>query len=58
MTKRFMSTDRRGAVASGIAIAVLVGATSLHAQEWPEWRGPARDGQALGLTTPGAGPRR
>ena len=57
MTKRFMSTDRRLAVASGIAIAVIVGAHSLHAQEWPEWRGPARDGQALGLTTPRSWPK-
>jgi outer membrane protein assembly factor BamB len=38
---------------------VLLAASSLvaAAQDWPQWRGPARDGQALGITAPKVWPK-
>jgi len=43
----------RRALVSGV-LAVMAGA--LSGQDWPQWRGPARDGRAKGLTVPAEWP--
>ena len=35
----------------GVA-GILVGATSVFAQDWPQWRGANRDGKVTGFTAP------
>jgi outer membrane protein assembly factor BamB len=40
-----------------ITLFALIATTDLVAQDWPQWRGPARDGQALGLTAPKLWPK-
>jgi outer membrane protein assembly factor BamB len=42
------------AVAAGV---ILVGATSVLAQDWPQWRGPNRDNKAAGFTAPAEWPK-
>jgi outer membrane protein assembly factor BamB len=37
---------------SAILLALLFNVTSLHATDWPQWRGPQRDGQVTGPTWP------
>ncbi|MHB8898990.1 MAG: PQQ-binding-like beta-propeller repeat protein [Thermoguttaceae bacterium] len=37
-------------------LAVFVGATWATAQDWPQWRGPNRDGKAAGFTAPATWP--
>jgi len=46
----------RSSVAVGVGCLVLVGASSVFAQDWPQWRGPNRDGVATGFTAPAAWP--
>jgi outer membrane protein assembly factor BamB len=36
--------------------AVLAGASCMFAQDWPQWRGPNRDGKVSGFTAPQAWP--
>jgi len=43
-------TDRRNVVLVGCV--VLMSATCLCAQDWPQWRGPNRDGKSSGFKTP------
>jgi outer membrane protein assembly factor BamB len=35
-----------------VACGVLAGIPSLFAQDWPQWRGPNRDGKVAGFTAP------
>jgi outer membrane protein assembly factor BamB len=35
-----------------VGCMVLVGASCLFAQDWPQWRGPNRDGKATGFAAP------
>src|SRR5688572_2159663 len=37
-------------------LAVVVSAHLVSAQEWPQWRGPARDGAVAGVNVPAAWP--
>jgi len=52
-------TRPRHLCARAATAAVLLAASSLAAvaQDWPQWRGPTRDGQALGLTAPKLWPK-
>jgi outer membrane protein assembly factor BamB len=36
---------------------VLIGAACVYAQDWPQWRGPNRDGKVSGFTAPAAWPK-
>ena len=35
-----------------VGCVVLIGATRVVAQDWPQWRGPNRDGKVAGFTAP------
>jgi outer membrane protein assembly factor BamB len=37
--------------------ALLTGGVRVSAQDWPQWRGPNRDGKAAGFTAPSAWPK-
>ena len=39
-----------------LGCAVLIGAAHVGAQDWPQWRGPNRDGKVVGFTAPQAWP--
>jgi outer membrane protein assembly factor BamB len=45
--------------ASGVlaGFALLLGAAGARAQDWPQWRGPNRDGKLAGFTAPRAWPK-
>ncbi|OHB66861.1 MAG: hypothetical protein A2V70_05150, partial [Planctomycetes bacterium RBG_13_63_9] len=40
-----------------LGCVVLIGASRLSAQDWPQWRGPNRDGKATGFTAPQTWPQ-
>ena len=44
------STNR--SIAAVLGCLVLIGAGNLLAQDWPQWRGPNRDGKVTGFTAP------
>jgi outer membrane protein assembly factor BamB len=46
-----MKDANRSMVVLGICL-VVVGASSAWAQDWPQWRGPNRDGKVTGFTAP------
>ncbi|MCU0918438.1 MAG: PQQ-binding-like beta-propeller repeat protein [Planctomycetes bacterium] len=46
-----MNNTKRGRTMV-VACAVLIGAASVGAQDWPQWRGANRDGKAAGFTAP------
>ncbi len=50
-----MNAGRLAAIAAGIVI--LVGAGRLFAQDWPQWRGPNRDGKLSGFAAPQSWPK-
>ena len=51
--------NQRGRLHVGAAMLGLVLSTALAvAQDWPQWRGPARTGVAVGFTPPAAWPDR
>ena len=39
-----------------VFVLLFLGATSINAQEWTQWRGPARDGSVTGKNVPAAWP--
>ena len=43
-------------IAPVAASAALLSGTTLLAQDWPQWRGPNRDGKVTGFTAPAAWP--
>jgi len=50
----------RTALSRGIVLAVclaVIGASAAWAQDWPQWRGPNRDGKATGFTAPQTWPQ-
>lgn len=51
MTKAIRAS---GALAS---LALLLSAAGVRAQDWPQWRGPNRDGKLTGFTAPNAWPK-
>jgi outer membrane protein assembly factor BamB len=42
----------------GVLVGLVLCTALLSAQEWPQWRGPARTGAAAGFTAPAAWPDR
>jgi outer membrane protein assembly factor BamB len=40
-----------------VTCVVLIGAGCVFAQDWPQWRGPNRDGKAAGFTAPQTWPK-
>jgi outer membrane protein assembly factor BamB len=46
-----MGTGKRWMIAS-VSCVILVGAVIASAQNWPQWRGPNRDGKVTGFTAP------
>ncbi len=40
-----------------VGCLVLIGASCLFAQDWPQWRGANRDGKATGFTAPATWPK-
>jgi outer membrane protein assembly factor BamB len=48
---------RTACVVLGVGAAHLLPAASALSQEWPQWRGPNRDGVVLGVTVPERWPR-
>jgi len=49
------NTNRSRAVIVGCVM--LIGATCVLAQDWPQWRGPNRDGKVSGFTAPAKWPK-
>ena len=47
---------RRRVVVAVAAIIMMVGASGAWAQDWPQWRGPERDGVAAGFDVPSVWP--
>ncbi len=43
-------------IAVVVACVLLIGAGCVFAQDWPQWRGPNRDGKVSGFTAPGEWP--
>ncbi len=50
-----MSAGRLAAIVAGIVI--LAGAGHVFAQDWPQWRGPDRDGKLSGFVPPQSWPK-
>ncbi len=44
------------AVTTAVCV-VLLGASCLHADDWPQWRGPNRDNKVTGFTAPATWPK-
>ncbi len=40
-----------------VSCAVLISAVAVSGQDWPQWRGPNRDGKATGFTAPETWPK-
>jgi outer membrane protein assembly factor BamB len=40
-----------------VVCVVLIGAAGVFAQDWPQWRGPNRDGKVTGFTAPETWPK-
>jgi outer membrane protein assembly factor BamB len=40
-----------------VAIVILIGASCVFAQDWPQWRGSNRDGKVAGFTAPSDWPK-
>jgi len=51
-----MRTTRSRRMVLAICV-VLVGVSSVWAQDWPQWRGPNRDGKVTGFTAPQTWPQ-
>jgi outer membrane protein assembly factor BamB len=47
--------NRLAAAAAGLVAFISIGSAS--AQDWPQWRGPNRDGKPTGFTAPAAWPK-
>ena len=47
--------NRLAAAAAGLVACISIGSAS--AQDWPQWRGPNRDGKLTGFTAPAAWPK-
>ena len=45
------------ATATILGLALLVGAIGVHAGDWPQWRGPNRDGKVTDFTAPQTWPK-
>ena len=51
-----MTTRKRTVVGVAIAAMLAVAATRAAAQDWPQWRGPDRDGSVTGFAVPATWP--
>ena len=55
----FKVGSRRGPVSFAVVLCALaLCLAALSAQDWPQWRGPSRNGAAPGFTPPAAWPDR
>jgi len=50
-------TGAKRAIGVMVGCVVLVGASWVFAQDWPQWRGPNRDGKVTGFTAPQTWPK-
>jgi outer membrane protein assembly factor BamB len=57
MRKRLSTRNVALVLSAAMTLAAFLSAVDLRSQDWPQWRGPARDGQAQGLTAPRAWPK-
>ena len=57
MRNRILSSDRLVVLPAVLVLAVVSASPKLGAQDWPQWRGPARDGLAVGQTAPKSWPK-
>jgi outer membrane protein assembly factor BamB len=57
MTNRRAPESCLASLVAALTFLVVGAAHDLGAQDWPQWRGPARDGQALGLLPPKTWPK-
>jgi len=44
-------------IVCAVSVAVLLAGSFLSAADWPQWRGPTRDGKLAGFTPPAAWPK-
>ncbi len=44
-------------LAAVVAIVVVAGIGNVQAQDWPQWRGPGRDGKLSGFVAPQTWPK-
>ncbi len=51
-----MKTTRSRKIVLAVCV-VVIGASCAWAQDWPQWRGPARDGKVTGFTAPQTWPQ-
>jgi outer membrane protein assembly factor BamB len=50
--------NQRKRTSAALALcATIFSAAQLHSQDWPQWRGPNRDGKATGFTAPDTWPQ-
>jgi len=49
-------SDQRVGVCVTLCIAILLGTAVAAAQDWPQWRGPGRDGKVAGFAVPATWP--
>ena len=56
MTRRSTASSTRGPTAFLIAASLLAAASPAPGGDWPQWRGPERDGRAPGFQAPAAWP--
>jgi len=50
-------TNAKRMAGVGLACVILLSAAGAGAQDWPQWRGPNRDGKATGFKAPKAWPK-
>jgi len=51
-----MTNDRHGRLFPASLLVLVVAGSAAHAFDWPQWRGPARDGVAQSAAAPAAWP--
>lgn len=49
-------SDRRFGICVTLCLAILLGTGIAAAQDWPQWRGPGRDGKVAGFAVPATWP--
>jgi hypothetical protein len=49
--------DAKRSVGAVVGVLALLAASHVLAQDWPQWRGPGRDGKAAGFKAPESWPK-